>query len=420
MKHRPISDALYCDLEFDEVIWQLAFTPAVQRLRHVRLSNVDSLSLPGISGASRFEHALGAATVARHLGFARSLDPQQRLMVQAAALIHDTAITPYGHLVEEAFAYLDRPFSHESKWSQLLNEATSKEPGGAQSQVYLGRESGLRTWAESTFENGRGALDEIIHAVRGEGDFGPLIKGTLDVDNIDNVARAAYHMGLAYDRRLPLQLASSMQGLDGDGIIVDKFGLDLVKDWLTLRRAVYTRFMQAELDYSGKAMLLAATIAACEERLITENDWRLTDPQFTQRILTSGVKSAADPLQRWLLGDLWQLTDVVWMKGRLPSLPQAYAWSQSLTAEMGRCVAYRIEDKRTREVRVRLEDGTEFAVGEKPSQWLFAVALERRNRLSAMDKSAILENATSAFGCELMRYAHEDEDTPEELTLFDN
>ena len=54
-------DVLYGDVALSDEIADLVGRPLLQRLRHIRLSNIDSLDMPGISGTSRFEHALGTA-----------------------------------------------------------------------------------------------------------------------------------------------------------------------------------------------------------------------------------------------------------------------------------------------------------------------------------------------------------------------
>ena len=349
MRSLEVYDSLYGEVRFEGALRKLIFTPAVQRLRHVRLSNVDSMSLPGFAGPTRYEHALGAADVAAHLGFFGTLTAEERTTLQAAAVIHDTAITPYGHLIEEAFAYVGRPFDHERKWEQLSDEEYSADPGGAQSQIYLGYESGFRSWAEAVFGRGswRAPLASIMAAVRGAGPYGRVIAGELDVDNIDNVTRAAFHMGISCERELPRRLAGSIRGVEGTRPVVDKRDVGLISCWLDLRRAVYSKLMLAEMDYSGKAMLVAAATAACEDGLITADDWRLTDPEFTQLLLSSGSERAKGPLRQWLLGDLWPLSDMVWMKGRVPTLSEVYRFSQELSEEIGRCMAYRIKDKET-------------------------------------------------------------------------
>ena len=403
MTRLNIHDPVYGDVSFSGALQNLILTPAVQRLRHVRLSNVDSMSLPGFGGLTRYEHALGAAVVAAHLGFFGNLMERERVVLQAAALIHDTAITPYGHLVEEAFAYVGKPFDHEKKWQQLLDEQGSEEPGGVQSQIYMGREAGLRSWAERTFGLGgwREPLRKVIAAVKGEGEYGTAIAGGLDVDNIDNVARAALHMGIAYDRDLPTRLARAIRGVGHGRLIVDERGVGLVSEWLELRKAVYGKLMLAKMDYSGKAMLLACATAACEEGVIGEDDWRLTDWEFTSRVLASECERAAKPLRQWLLGDLWPLSDIVWMEGRIPTLAEMYRFSADISQEVGRCIAYRIKDKRHREVELRLPNGSDIAVGEKSDVWLFAVAADRE-RISAGAKRTILDAARDAFASEVV------------------
>src|SRR5205807_9736512 len=100
-----ILDALYGRISFDRPIASLLGDPAVQRLRHVRLSNIDSINMPGISGLTRFEHVVGAGYIASHVSFAAHLRSLDRMAIVASALLHDWAITSYGHLVEEALQY---------------------------------------------------------------------------------------------------------------------------------------------------------------------------------------------------------------------------------------------------------------------------------------------------------------------------
>lgn len=47
-------DALYGEVRMEPAIADLASRPLVQRLRHIRLSNIDSLASPGIAHISRY------------------------------------------------------------------------------------------------------------------------------------------------------------------------------------------------------------------------------------------------------------------------------------------------------------------------------------------------------------------------------
>jgi len=66
-------DSLYGEVSLDSAIAELSRTPLMQRLRDVRLSNVDSIVMPGISNISRYEHSLGVAYVASRVAFAHTL-----------------------------------------------------------------------------------------------------------------------------------------------------------------------------------------------------------------------------------------------------------------------------------------------------------------------------------------------------------
>ena len=204
-------DALYGDITFGEPLVSLQRLPVIQRLRHVRLSNIDSLSTPGVSGSSRYEHAVGTAYLASKAGIIQSLTEEERFCFLSAAMLHDSAITPYGHLVEEAMQYLGVNIDHEEKWALLLADSQT-EAGGVDLQIYCGRESGLHQWAFKIFQSRyKIALDLIFRTIKGIGSLGECVAGKLDIDNLDNVPRAAYHMGLIIDRELPIRIAQGMQ-----------------------------------------------------------------------------------------------------------------------------------------------------------------------------------------------------------------
>lgn len=95
------------------------------------------------------------------------------------------------------------------------------------------------------------------------------------------------------------------------------------------------------------------------------------------------------------------MSDVVWMKGEAPSLARMHLFSEELSREIGRCIAYRIKDKRRREVWVELERGEKVLLGEKSQRWLFGVAAERRT-VSAAARARMLEAAKGTFASEVV------------------
>jgi HD superfamily phosphohydrolase len=93
--------------------------------------------MPNISGITRFEHSIGTAFLAENVAFSFGSTEEDRILLQAAALIHDSAITPYGHLVEEALQYVEAKFDHQDKWSLLMGKTEAdSELGGIGLQLY--------------------------------------------------------------------------------------------------------------------------------------------------------------------------------------------------------------------------------------------------------------------------------------------
>jgi uncharacterized protein len=397
-----ILDPLYGDIEFGDEISDLIRQPLLQRLRQVRLSNIDSVQMPGVSGITRFEHSLGTAFLAANVGFSVELTEQDRIMLQAAALIHDSAITPYGHLVEEGLHYIASTFDHQDKWSLLMGESEpDSELGGLELQLYLGRDSGLKGWASRTYEgDSPSRLTMMLEAIQGRGKFGPSIAGNLDLDNIDNVTRMAFHMGLRTDTGLPKRLCAQIISLTFDGKpVFSPSALEDIRKWSELRRLLYSRLMPSPLDFVGKIMLLFCTVHSFRNSTLNpKTSWMLTDIDFITALRDSVNTSIRETARRWLLGDLWELSDLMWMEGTVPNLTDMGEYSDWISAELDReCFAYRIKDKRDRRIEVRLADGNLVVVGTNSNKWLFGVASSMKRPFTQDENRKIAKTAQDQF-----------------------
>jgi len=396
---RVVQDALYDTIHFPEDIWALVATPAVQRLRHVRLSNIDSLSMPGIAGITRFEHVLGTTHLASQLGVARRLERDLLRSLQAALLLHDAAITPFGHLVEEALMYAGAGFHHEDKWSRLA-AGEGAELGGADLQLYCGRRAGILDWARQYY--GTSAIEriqEIVNTIRGEGRFGPIVSGQIDLDNLDNVTRIAFHMGLRPDIDLPIRLARAIVDCDQEGAVFGASAPAEIDRWLSLREQVYARLMTSPEDFAGKLMLLYATVRAIHSKQLGADSWALSDWEYLRELEASEDQVVVETTRRWLLGDLWNIGALVWMRGKVPEFSELLNFCASLTEATGReCFAYRIKDKRTREFSVRLENGEIYSAGKSSKLWLLCFGSPIRREFTASETTRITKLATEYFG----------------------
>jgi HD superfamily phosphohydrolase len=400
-------DSLYGQVSFKGALAGLIESPVLQRMRHVRLSNIDSIAMPGIANLSRYEHVLGVGYLAQHVGLLPHLGTLDRLALGAAALLHDWIITAFGHLVEEAFKYLDTGFDHELRMRELLShDEALGEIGFLDRQILGGRQTNLRPWAKRAvgdFE-ADALLERIMESISGRGPLGRLISGEMDLDNIDNVYRMAYHMGMSVDRSLPLRLAASMVGVSTAGNPIFKRDAERdVATWLHTRAQVYSRLMPAEPDFAMKMMIIFAAIEAQKIGEIRAVDWHMTDSDFIGLLQKSKSSAARDTIERWLAGEFWATIPLQWISGARPSYPDLLTFSEEVSATLNRqCFAYGIKDKRHRLVEVEFDDGACRSFGRKSNSWLFGLGSPKRQAFTNNDVQTVIELLNKRFKSEAL------------------
>jgi HD superfamily phosphohydrolase len=395
-------DPLYGQVAFDEDMSSLISAPIMQRLRHVRLSNIDSIAMPGIANLSRYEHVLGVGYLAQQLTIMRSVPQLHRIAIGAAALLHDWAITAFGHLVEEGFRYAGVNFRHEDELHAILSGAsTGSNVGGAELQILSGRPTRLTEWAARSvgYERADELLEMIQLTIRGEGPYGPLISGTMDLDNVDNVVRMAFHMGLEVDRQLPLRLVRAITTVEGSELAFHTSATPDIEAWVDIRRQVYELLMPAQPDFSYKTMIVAATTFAIEAGDISVGDWHLTDQAFLCRLAASTNEEVRELVGRWTAGESWECTPLWWVIGEKPKAREMREISRELSVATGRpCFAYGIKDKRQRRLSFRFEGGTTRIFGQQPTSWLLGVTSSKRAAFSRQSIDMIMSLAEAKFG----------------------
>lgn len=398
---RPFIDSLYGEIKFDDILLELIQSPVVQRLRHVRLSNIDSIDIPGISNLSRFEHVLGVAHLASNIEIRPSLNSFDALVLKASALLHDWAITSFGHLVEEALQYVGTAFEHETKLAEMIYSEDSEEIGGINFQIFLGRQTGLKSWAKmAAGKKNVELIDQITKNLLGVGKMGKLISGDIDLDNIDNVFRMAFHMGLDVDKTIPIRLAKSIMSFDQIGPVFSLSSESDIQVWSTTRQKVYQRLMLSERDFVGKLMLLYACVAAYKQSEITKTNWNFVDFNLINALLSSPNKEVKETTQRWLSGELWTCTPLYWMPGNRPSYPELLIFSNELSEALGRqCFAYGIKDKRDRLLTINFEYKVNRQFGSPSNQWLLGVGSSKRAPFNSVEVTKILKFTETFFGC---------------------
>lgn len=401
-------DPLYGPVGFDPAVDGLISSPVVQRLRHVRLSNIDSLDMPGVANVSRFEHVVGTAYLAQRVSQNLRLTDESRLRLVAAALLHDWAISSYGHLVEEALQYAGTGFDHELLWRQIESGEKPEEIGGIERQVLVGRETGLYQWAvrlEGAAGPAKSLLSDIKDCIHGNGHLGKLIASDVDLDNLDNVYRLAFHMGREVDRGVPSRLADAICEIDKlTGMPV--FRREARSDfdaWRSVRRDLYQHLMLAEDDFAGKIMLIYAALRAYQTGELRESDWSRTDYDFLVGLLRSPHTDVKEAAERWVAGDTWDLAPLMWLEGSRPPYPELLRLSHTLTLALGRpTFCYGIKDKRDRALTLNFE-GQQVVLGETPKRWLFGLGSPARRRFTSAETERIKADLSSAFSVDPSR-----------------
>lgn len=263
-----IYDALYGKIYLDPIVWEVFSTPELQRLREVRLCNINSLCLPGGANINRFEHAIGTVYLAQQCIEDWPLIPaEEKKHFLLAALFHDSANAPFGHSVE----YIEAPagYDPEKDFKKAVLGLNTK--GGyvyktlSHEPFFFGVMRKLASLITPEL------VEDIGETIRGEGKFGPLISGSMDLDNIDNIYRLAYHIGIINRSDTPLKLAKSIWTDNGKLIIKDE-AIPYAEEWYKVRRNLYLLLLENPEEFSAKCMLTEAIEIEKKLRKKDEND----------------------------------------------------------------------------------------------------------------------------------------------------
>lgn len=298
---RYIFDPLYGAIYLPEFIWDIISCPELQRLREVRLCNINSLCLTGGGNINRFEHALGTFYLAQQcLKFRPPLNPisvkeQERLMM--AALLHDVASSAFGHSVE--YIESKHGFDHEKAFQYVVlgeKGESYKYKLSTLEPVFFGMPRELLK------KISKEDLEGIGKIVAGKTRLGPLLNSPMDLDNIDNVFRLGYHIGIVKSGETPLKLAKSLY-VANEKLIVKREAVPLVEEWHEVRRKLYSLLLLNPEEFSAKCMLTEAIELS---KLKEKHPFRWYDVDFELLQKLSGISSeSANIISRLMKGDLY-------------------------------------------------------------------------------------------------------------------
>jgi HD superfamily phosphohydrolase len=245
-----IKDSVHDHIEVAGVAAALLDTEPVQRLRHIKQLGTVQLVYPS-ANHTRFEHSLGVYHLAdralEHLG----IDGVQGERLRAAALLHDVGHGPYSHNIEEV------TYRHTGKYHDDVEELLSAGEVGA-------------TLREHDLDPER-----IAGLVAGEGQYGQLVSGELDVDRMDYLVRDAHHTGVPYGTIDHERLIRELTFVDGE-LVLAEGNVQTAESLLLARALMNPTVYQHHVARISKAMLRRGA-----ERLLDHPD---VDPERLRRM----------------------------------------------------------------------------------------------------------------------------------------
>ncbi|CAI49106.1 HD family hydrolase [Natronomonas pharaonis DSM 2160] len=253
-----IKDSVHDHITVEGVAADLLDTPAVQRLRRITQLGTVEYVYPS-ANHTRFEHSLGVYHLATraldHLG----IEGTQAERLRAAAILHDIGHTPYSHNIEA-----------------LVARRTGK----------------LHDEVEDLLETGDVARTLALHdidpsavadLIAGDGEFGPLVSGELDVDRMDYLVRDAHHTGVPYGTIDAGRLIRELRFVDGE-LVLAEGNVQTAESLLVARALMNPVVYNHHVARISKAMLRRAT-----EQLLTAG---VTDAETLRRMDDAALRSA--------------------------------------------------------------------------------------------------------------------------------
>lgn len=221
--HDPLHGAIQLDrtIPAEALAIDIIDTAAFQRLRRIRQLGPANLTFHGAE-SSRFTHSLGVLHLSRRaLHLLERSHPhlaEHRVVLYAAALLHDVGHAPFSHSGEEMFG-----IRHEAWSARVIRE-----------------DAALRDRLDAEGKGTAEAVATLLEAgVHSEPAIKALVSSQLDCDRLDYLLRDSYSTGASYGQLdLDRLLAALILAPDGS-LAVHPRGLLAVEHYLVVRQLMY-------------------------------------------------------------------------------------------------------------------------------------------------------------------------------------
>ncbi|MEK7522864.1 MAG: HD domain-containing protein [Patescibacteria group bacterium] len=278
------NDSLYGEISFPQLIAKCLASPEIIRLKDIRLSNINCDQTPGLSNTSRFEHIIGCTYLAYIFAKNNNFSERDIYELCVAAMYHDVATPPFGH----SFELVLSGFNHEIETRNIIMGSGSnlwKSP--YENQYFQGSYPKLPEIISSYNRNvkERLSLERIAEYTIGKGKFGSLIKNDIDLDNLDNIIRAAFYSGIKVDKDLPVRIVNRSKLDERGNLVLAAHDKELIDLWKQAKYLLYDMFLNNKHDLVKELYLQYIFKIALDLNVLTQEDWGLSDRQIITKLV---------------------------------------------------------------------------------------------------------------------------------------
>ena len=201
-----------------------------------------------------------------HLGLAQD----EVRALAAAILIHDAATPPLAHLLE--YYLKDRSgWNHETALPDMLTGHHMFE--NVAHQILPGEELRYRRLCDQADVS----FELVLEIVQKRHRASQLLFGSLDFDNLDNVPRMGWALGLDIDATAFKELARELAVSIDHNLMLSEQLLPQVELWARVRREIYNLLVFDELTVSSQAVLTKAIRAFFDGKRAADINWASRD-----------------------------------------------------------------------------------------------------------------------------------------------
>ena len=267
-------DLLYGQIKIPDFYKRLFECKELIRLKGISQAVLPQELMPYKFTPSRFQHGIGVWHLANIVCHNKDFSSICRIL-PIAGLLHDIGNPPFCHLNE--------PF---------LMEMCSKDGESFAQDILDGSQT------EKWLKKQGFSVEEIISFITGsKRPFSDILNGSIDIDNLDNVARYGKTIGLNQKFFSPAKIAKSFKLRNG------KIGLDIkcfneVQSWKKARKSVYSA-IYGNLHLARAMMLYRAVEIAFYKGDLNRDFFFLNDLEALEYL-----KTRCNPQSKQLVKDI--------------------------------------------------------------------------------------------------------------------